>query len=107
MVNVEITDVNDNSPIFNPPFYEVSVLEDTMMDELLEKVNASDADQGTNGEITYAIFGGNVEDAFYIKSPSVRGLERNCLNFFRQNYFGLTCNFPLCLASVGRRCEGF
>ena len=75
---MKVTDVNDNSPIFDPAFYEVSVSEVTTMDELLENVNATDADQGTNGDITYAIVGGNDGNAFYIKTPSVRELGRNC-----------------------------
>ena len=77
---MEITDVNDNSPIFNPTFYEVNVSEVTTMDELLEVVTATDADQGTNGKITYAIVGGNVENAFYIKTPSVRESGITCLD---------------------------
>ena len=68
--------MNDNSPVFDPSFYEVTVSEETMMDELVEVVNATDADQGTNGQITFTIDGGNVDNAFYIKSPSVRELER-------------------------------
>lgn len=67
--------MNDNSPIFSPTFYQVTISEVTVMDELLEIVNATDIDQGTNGEITFAIVGGNVDDAFYIKTPSVRKVE--------------------------------
>ena len=50
------------------------------MNELLEIVNATDADQGTNGEITYAIVGGNVYNTFYIKTPSVREVGKNFLD---------------------------
>ena len=73
-VSVEITDVNDNSPVFNPTFYQVTISEGSANDELLEVVNATDADTGTNGAITYAIVGGNVNSAFYIKTPSVSEL---------------------------------
>ena len=68
---VEITDSNDNSPIFQPAFYQVSLSENTTFDQPVEFVFATDADTGTNGEITYAIVGGNINDAFYIKDPTV------------------------------------
>ena len=43
----------------------------TVLNELLEIVNATDQDAGTNGEITYAIVGGNINNAFYIKTATV------------------------------------
>uniref|UniRef100_A0A1X7VA24 Cadherin domain-containing protein n=1 Tax=Amphimedon queenslandica TaxID=400682 RepID=A0A1X7VA24_AMPQE len=90
-VSVEITDVNDNSPIFNPTFYQVTISEGSTNDELLEVVNATDADSGTNGAITYAIVGGNVNNAFYIKTPSLGDvrvldasvIDRETLSFYR------------------------
>lgn len=70
-MSVEITDINDNSPVFYPTFYQVTISEDSVNNELLEVVNATDADSGTNGAISYAIVGGNVNNAFYIKTKSV------------------------------------
>lgn len=70
-MSVEITDINDNSPVFYPTFYQVTISEDSINNELLEVVNATDADSGTNGAISYAIVGGNVNNAFYIKTKSV------------------------------------
>lgn len=70
-VSVEITDTNDNSPVFYPTFYQVTRSEAATFDDVLEYVNATDADSGSNGLITYTIFGGNVGNAFYIKTPAV------------------------------------
>lgn len=69
---IEITDSNDNSPVFQPTFYQVSLSENTTFDHPVEFVFATDADTGTNGDITYTIVGGNVNNAFYIKNPTVR-----------------------------------
>ena len=52
----------------------MTISEGSTNDELLEVVNATDDDSGTNGAITYAIVGGNVNNAFYIKTPSVSEL---------------------------------
>lgn len=68
---VEITDTNDNSPIFYSSFYQVTISEAAVFDDVLENVNATDLDTGTNGDITFAIAGGNVNNAFYIKTPTV------------------------------------
>ena len=70
-MSVEITDVNDNSPIFYPTFYQVTISEAAVFDDVLDNVNATDLDTGTNGIITYAIVGGNINNAFYIKTPTV------------------------------------
>jgi hypothetical protein len=88
-VTVMITDMNDNSPIFSPSFYQVTVSEDAAVDHLAQTVNATDGDTGTNGDITYAIAGGNTGNAFYIKNPSVgdirvfTALDRETLSFYR------------------------
>lgn len=77
-MSVEITDTNDNSPVFSPTFYQVTISEAATFDDVLENVNATDDDTGSNGAITYSIVGGNVQNAFYIKNPDVRIFLCNC-----------------------------
>ena len=72
---VEITDSNDNSPVFSPAFYSTSIFENTTFDQAVEFVFATDADTGSNGDITYAIVGGNVNNAFYIKNATVSSIK--------------------------------
>ena len=70
MVNIKVTDVNDNAPHFSDhPVEQISELESP--DTELFTVEASDYDSGTNAEITYAITGGNSEDAFQIETSGV------------------------------------
>ncbi|KAM4555052.1 uncharacterized protein PAE49_014235 [Odontesthes bonariensis] len=54
-VNIDITvlDANDNSPIFNQTFYRAAVLENALKGTYITTVNASDADIGSNGLVTY------------------------------------------------------
>ena len=55
MVHIEVTDVNDESPVFDQPSYYFDVLEDTPLSSTIGHVSASDADEGSNSEITYSI----------------------------------------------------
>ncbi|XP_024919226.1 protocadherin beta-16-like [Cynoglossus semilaevis] len=54
-VNIEVSvlDVNDNAPVFNQPVYKASVIENSPKGKYVTAVNASDADSGTNGVVTY------------------------------------------------------
>ncbi|XP_062332861.1 protocadherin gamma-A10-like [Osmerus eperlanus] len=54
-VNIDITvlDANDNAPVFNQTMYRGNVMENAPKGTFITTVNASDADSGSNGEITY------------------------------------------------------
>ncbi|XP_051275351.1 protocadherin gamma-A3-like [Dicentrarchus labrax] len=56
-VNIDITvlDVNDNAPVFNQSMYKASVMENTMKGTSIVTVNATDADSGSNGLISYSL----------------------------------------------------
>ena len=49
----------------------MTIPENTPEDALVELVNATDRDDGVNGAVTFEIIGGNVNNAFKIKTPSV------------------------------------
>nr|XP_033783595.1 protocadherin gamma-B1-like [Geotrypetes seraphini] len=53
LVYVTVIDVNDNSPIFNQEIFKISLKENAPNDSLVVQVKASDADEDTNGQITY------------------------------------------------------
>ncbi|XP_075902427.1 uncharacterized protein LOC142901694 [Nelusetta ayraudi] len=55
-VNIEITvlDANDNPPIFNQSVYSATVTENAPIGTYIATVNASDADSGSNGVVTYS-----------------------------------------------------
>ena len=69
-VNITITDVNDNSPVFDPDKYMKEVNEDISNGTTLLRVTASDEDSGTNGLVTYSIVSGNDKQSFKIDSTS-------------------------------------
>ncbi|XP_030000775.1 protocadherin gamma-C5-like isoform X12 [Sphaeramia orbicularis] len=50
---IKILDVNDNAPVFDEPVKKVKLLENVALGTLVTKLNASDADSGHNGEISF------------------------------------------------------
>ncbi|XP_026185850.1 protocadherin gamma-C5-like [Mastacembelus armatus] len=50
---VTVLDNNDNVPVFKKPLYNVTVQENSAPGSVLVKVEATDADEGVNGEIEY------------------------------------------------------
>ncbi|KAF7235474.1 Protocadherin gamma-A10 [Varanus komodoensis] len=53
-IRINILDVNDNAPVFNQPLYKVSILESIPIGSVLLTVNATDADEEMNSEVTYS-----------------------------------------------------
>ncbi|XP_071615290.1 protocadherin gamma-B1-like [Heliangelus exortis] len=52
-IKIEVTDANDNAPIFTKEIYKVRLLENLPEGSLAFQVKATDSDEGTNAEITY------------------------------------------------------
>lgn len=52
-VTVNVLDENDNKPLFNAPFLNVSVTEDIAVGKVIVTLKATDKDAGKNGEIHY------------------------------------------------------
>ncbi|KAM9373542.1 LOW QUALITY PROTEIN: uncharacterized protein LRP34_007153 [Phaethornis superciliosus] len=50
---INVTDANDNPPVFAQDRYRVSLREDALPGSVVLNVSASDADAGTNARITY------------------------------------------------------
>ncbi|XP_035858564.1 protocadherin gamma-C5-like isoform X1 [Sander lucioperca] len=61
-INVSITDVNDNPPIFTQPSYNVYLKENGVPGSILYSVSASDLDFGENAKISYSILDSKVQD---------------------------------------------
>lgn len=55
LVNVRITDVNDNAPMLSSTIYNVSVKEDEPVGSVILTLKATDLDSGKNAEIRYRL----------------------------------------------------
>uniref|UniRef100_A0A8K9WW54 FAT atypical cadherin 3a n=1 Tax=Oncorhynchus mykiss TaxID=8022 RepID=A0A8K9WW54_ONCMY len=64
MVNINLTDVNDNAPMFSRDVYTTVVSEDATIGESV--LTAEDVDSQVNGDILYSIVSGDRENQFFI-----------------------------------------
>ena len=68
LLQVTVTDANDNAPIFSKNVYRIEVFENTPLGFPFASVLATDADSGDNGRITYSLVPSN-------KAGSGKGLN--------------------------------
>ncbi|XP_069387734.1 protocadherin gamma-A11-like isoform X27 [Paralichthys olivaceus] len=67
-IHITVLDANDNAPVFTQTLYKASVKENSLKGTIITKVSASDADKGSNGEVSYIISNGVIGsiDLFHI-----------------------------------------
>ncbi|NWU71597.1 PCDC2 protein, partial [Pterocles burchelli] len=53
-ISVRVVDTNDNPPAFDRSTYTVSLVENSPLGTLVVKLNASDPDEGSNGDVIYS-----------------------------------------------------
>ena len=58
-LSIRVTDVNDNAPVFSEMSYVAKILENATLNAFVLMVSATDADTGSNAEITYEFAGGS------------------------------------------------
>ncbi|XP_035768250.1 protocadherin beta-16-like [Neolamprologus brichardi] len=54
-IHITVLDVNDNAPVFTQTVYKAEIKENSVNGTVITKVSASDADKGSNGEVSYVI----------------------------------------------------
>uniref|UniRef100_A0A8C8BUY8 Protocadherin Fat 1-like n=1 Tax=Oncorhynchus tshawytscha TaxID=74940 RepID=A0A8C8BUY8_ONCTS len=92
IINVILTDINDNAPQFRAVEYKANVASDVPRGTTVVKIAASDMDEGSNADIAYTIEADveNVEENFEIHpfsgvivtKESLIGLENNLYAFY-------------------------
>ncbi|XP_069022569.1 protocadherin Fat 3a isoform X6 [Embiotoca jacksoni] len=65
-VNINLTDVNDNAPMFSRDLYTAAVSEDATIGEPVVQLIAEDVDSHLNGAILYSIVSGDRDNQFFI-----------------------------------------
>ncbi|XP_061755630.1 protocadherin alpha-8-like [Nerophis ophidion] len=54
-VSIIVIDINDNRPTFSQEIYQIIIAENVQIGTSIFKMNATDPDEGTNGEIDYSL----------------------------------------------------
>ncbi|NWZ01068.1 PCDGD protein, partial [Loxia curvirostra] len=88
-VRINMTDANDNPPVFSKKVYEARVPENLSVGSLVLRVWATDADAGSNGRVSYSF--GSVPEAvralFTIDSESGEVRTAGALDFEEKNKY--------------------
>lgn len=66
IVRIQVTDVNDNRPIFEPRRYNVTLRSDGVIHGPILRLVATDLDAGLFGQVAYRISSGNEAGVFHI-----------------------------------------
>ena len=90
-VAVNVTDLNDNPPVFNTSSFKSVISEAVAISSLVTQISALDADSGNNARISYRIISGNDKSAFAIAADS--GVIRTNAKLDRETVanYALTC----------------
>lgn len=89
LVDVIISDKNDQTPAFQQPVYNVSVFEDIARGTRILSVTAVDGDIGNNAKVQYYITAGNKGAAFAISKDLGQIVVVSSLDRETQDYYQL------------------
>ncbi|KAL8574391.1 hypothetical protein ACOMHN_062904 [Nucella lapillus] len=92
-VNITVADINDNRPKFFRGTYNVTVRENTPVDQAILQVSATDQDQGPNGDLTYT-FSSRVTDDVrtHLQIDEFTGIisARSPIDYEEKNHYQFT-----------------
>ncbi|XP_064243964.1 protocadherin gamma-B5-like [Passer domesticus] len=82
-IRINVTDANDNPPVFSKSVYEARVAENLPVGSLVLRVVATDADAGSNGRVSYSFSSvpDTVKELFTIDSESGEIMTSGALDF--------------------------
>ncbi|CAL8354922.1 unnamed protein product [Merluccius merluccius] len=89
-ITIEVVDVNDNHPVFTKESYSVQLQENTAIGTTIIQVNATDPDEGANGEVLYSFSNdvhGKVRGYFDLNSITGEITVSGVLDFEERNRY--------------------
>ncbi|XP_045886275.1 protocadherin gamma-A5-like [Micropterus dolomieu] len=89
LIVITVLDANDNAPVFTQPTYKAAVTENSPKGTVVATVTAADADEGSNGKITYSITNtlDNVRKVFEVNEESGEISLIGNIDFERSRHF--------------------
>ncbi|KAM4036059.1 protocadherin gamma-C5-like isoform 14-T14 [Anomaloglossus baeobatrachus] len=92
-ITIVVLDINDNPPVFNQSLYKISLKESLAIKSVVFILNATDRDDGINGEIEYAYDGHTSKSArnfFALNEDTGEIYTNGFLDFEDQSFFELS-----------------
>ncbi|KAL3276610.1 hypothetical protein HHI36_011982, partial [Cryptolaemus montrouzieri] len=89
-VPVQLTDLNDNAPVFNKEIYDVKVPETAPINTALIRLKVTDADEGKNAQVFLEIVGGNEGGEFTINPETGMLYTAVLLDAESKQFYSLT-----------------
>ncbi|XP_068133823.1 protocadherin gamma-C5-like isoform X7 [Hyperolius riggenbachi] len=92
-ITISVLDINDNPPVFNQSVYKLSIKENIPLDSVMLILNATDRDEGMNGEIQYYFDGHTTDSAkkyFDLRQTSGEIFIRDSLDFELMHFYELS-----------------
>ncbi|XP_073505776.1 protocadherin gamma-C5-like isoform X3 [Phyllobates terribilis] len=92
-ITIVVLDINDNPPVFNQSVYKISIRENLPLKTVIIILNATDQDDGENGEILFSFDGHTFESAREIFSLNEQNGEiyiNGHLDFEEQSFYELS-----------------
>ncbi|KAL3270161.1 hypothetical protein HHI36_009218 [Cryptolaemus montrouzieri] len=105
-VEITVTDVNDNYPVFKQSSYSGSVPEDALVGTSVVQVSATDADVGLNGKIRYTLSEKDQEEGSFVIDPTSgvirtnKGLDRESVAVYELEAYAIDRGSPTLSSSV-------
>ena len=96
MLNLTISDENDNPPMITNPSPVYTIMENVGTGFLVGSVNAIDVDSGNNSELRYEIIAGNVGNRFFIDPESGTIFTNGIIDREEQDAYTLTVEVSSC-----------
>lgn len=81
MVEIILTDVNDNAPLFSPTRYIGNITENSAIGMSILRVNATDIDFGNNAKITYSVERSSDPNGRFYFTSKLPGVLLNSVSF--------------------------
>ncbi|XP_053106752.1 protocadherin beta-16-like isoform X10 [Hemicordylus capensis] len=76
-INIQISDVNDNSPVFEKSLYELQLKENNIPGLLMGSVHAIDLDTEQNAKVIYSLLPGKISDGLVSSYVSINSETGN------------------------------
>ncbi|XP_069619748.1 protocadherin gamma-C5-like isoform X7 [Ranitomeya imitator] len=92
-ITIVVLDINDNPPIFNQSVYKISIRENLPLNTVILTLNATDQDDGANGEIQFTLDDHTSESAQKIFSLNEQNGEifiKGLVDFEEQSFYELS-----------------